>query len=142
MNQETSCGCIIVDNNQALIITTSDDDGNLFSSFPKGHQELGETHQETALREVKEEVGLDVTITDEAPIVTSHPVKNNTAIKTIYFFLAKLSNPNQKLKLQDEEVVSADWLTFPEADERLHAKYSYYGSVWDAAKSRLSSKST
>ena len=37
---------------------------NGFWSFPKGHMEDGETEQETALREIREETGLDLVLED------------------------------------------------------------------------------
>ena len=50
MKQEKSCGCIIVDDQKVLLISSKDDNGNIFWSFPKGHQEEGETDFETAIR--------------------------------------------------------------------------------------------
>ena len=47
-----------------LLIGTRDDNGKPFWSFPKGHQEDGETDIETAIRETKEETNLDVKIID------------------------------------------------------------------------------
>ena len=69
---EKSCGCIILKNDKVLLIGARDDDGNLYWSFPKGHQEEGETDIETALRETREEVGLDVEVINNTPIKTWH----------------------------------------------------------------------
>lgn len=41
MNKEKSCGCIILKDDKVLLIGSKDDDGKLFWSFPKGHQEEG-----------------------------------------------------------------------------------------------------
>ncbi len=58
------------------IILSSADDGKIILihrgdrddwSFPKGHAEPGETMEQTMLREVKEETGLDVTILGALP---------------------------------------------------------------------------
>ena len=65
MKTEKSCGCIILKDNQVLLIGAKDDGGKLFWSFPKGHQENDETGTETAIRETKEETGLDVEISDK-----------------------------------------------------------------------------
>ena len=46
------------------MIGARDDNDKLFWSFPKGHQEDGETDIETAIRETKEETNLDVKIID------------------------------------------------------------------------------
>lgn len=39
MDKEKSCGCIILKENKVLLIGARDDNGKLFWSFPKGHQE-------------------------------------------------------------------------------------------------------
>ena len=60
--REKSCGAIIVsDSGRILLIHQRK--GHW--SFPKGHVESGETEEMTALREVKEEVGLDVRLTPD-----------------------------------------------------------------------------
>ena len=74
--------------------------------FPKGHIEQGETEEQTALREVFEEVGLAVKLVpgfkseDEYPI----PEKENT-IKQIVYFLGEYSN--QEFVYQREELTDA-----------------------------------
>ena len=60
---EKSCGGIIFyktkQNTKILLVKNNN---GRYWSFPKGHIEEGETEQETAIREIKEETGLDVTI--------------------------------------------------------------------------------
>ena len=56
MKKEKSCGCIVIDGDQVLLIKNNYGRWTL----PKGHMEKGETEQETAIREVKEETNLDV----------------------------------------------------------------------------------
>ena len=60
---EKSCGGIIFyktrQNVRILLVKNSN---GRYWSFPKGHIEDGETEQETAIREIKEETGLDVTL--------------------------------------------------------------------------------
>ena len=59
LKKEKSCGCIIIKDKKVLLVYEKNRN---FWGFPKGHMEDGETEIETALREVKEEVGLDVEI--------------------------------------------------------------------------------
>ncbi|MBQ6593527.1 NUDIX domain-containing protein [Candidatus Saccharibacteria bacterium] len=92
MKTEKSCGCIILKDNQVLLIGAKDDGGKLFWSFPKGHQENDETDIETAIRETKEETGLDVEISDIVPIKTGHFVHGGTVYKNILLFIAKPLN--------------------------------------------------
>ena len=60
---EKSCGGIIFyktkQNTKILLVKNNN---GRYWSFPKGHIEDGETEQETAIREIKEETGLDVTL--------------------------------------------------------------------------------
>lgn len=84
MKHEKSCGTIIIDQDKVLLIGARDNDDKMFWSFPKGHQEDGETDEETALRETLEEVGLEVEIIDKTPIIVNHLVNNGTTIKGIY----------------------------------------------------------
>ena len=65
MKKETSCGCIIFDKETHSKVLIVYEKNRNFWGFPKGHIEEGETEIETALREVKEEVGLDVDIINE-----------------------------------------------------------------------------
>ncbi len=52
---------IIVDQGRVLLVRRRQKEGSLLWAFPSGGVEPGETAQEAAAREVKEEVGLDVT---------------------------------------------------------------------------------
>ena len=137
MKQEKSCGCIIVDDQKVLLISSKDDNGNIFWSFPKGHQEEGETDFETAIRETKEETNLDVEIIDDKPIVTSHLVKNGTANKTVLLFLSKPVTKNQRIQVQEDEVQSIEWVNFIKADKYLDNNFSHYKESWQEAKRRI-----
>ena len=62
MKKEKSCGAVVIkkenDGIKFLIIRQHDDCWH----FPKGHVEEGETEEETAIREIKEETNIDVEI--------------------------------------------------------------------------------
>lgn len=132
MKTEKSCGCIILKDNQVLLIGAKDNDGKLFWSFPKGHQENGETDIETAIRETKEETGLDVEISNIAPIKTGHFVHGGTVYKNILLFMA--SPLNYELRLQGEEVEQAKWVQINEAGKYLT---DYYSDAWGELLKRL-----
>ena len=125
MKTEKSCGCIILKNNEVLLIGARNDEGNLFWSFPKGHQENGETDVETAIRETKEETGLDVKIIDTNPIKTGHLIHSDTTYKRISLFIAKPLT--EKLKPQEGEVEQIKWEQITKA-----GKYftDYYSDAW------------
>ena len=126
MKTEKSCGCIILKDDKVLIIGAKDDNGKLFWSFPKGHQESNETDQETAIRETKEEIGLDVEITDSTPIKTGHFVHGGAAYKNILLFIA--SPLNNELKLQEDEVEQIEWVPIKEAGQHFE---DYYSEAWE-----------
>ena len=132
MKTEKSCGCIILEDNKVLLIGAKDDEGKLFWSFPKGHQEANETDIETAIRETKEETGLDVEISDKSPIKTGHFVHSSTVYKNILLFIAKPLN--YELKPQEEEVEQVKWVRIDEA-----GKYftDYYSEAWSELLKRL-----
>ena len=131
---EKSCGCIILKDNRVFLIGALDNDKEMFWSFPKGHQEVGETDIETALRETKEETGLDVEIIDYEPIRTGHLIHGGTAYKEILLFLAKPLN--EDLVLQDGEVEKAEWVQVTDVSKFLKG---YYLEAWNEAKARINS---
>ena len=73
--------------------------------FPKGHVEAGEGEEETALREIKEETGLDVRILPGFRQVDEHPLlregRPDVTKQTVYF-LAEYEN--QSFRAQESEI--------------------------------------
>ncbi len=60
MKREFSAGGIVFNNQGQVLITQNS--GNHYWGFPKGHIEKGQTSKEAALREVKEEGGIEAEI--------------------------------------------------------------------------------
>ena len=131
-NREKSCGCIILKDNKALLVGARDDNGELFWSFPKGHQEDGETDMETASRETKEETNLDVKIIDNEPIKTGHLVHGGIAYKEILLFIAEPLN--NEIKMQEDEVEKVKWVKIDEAGKYFDG---YYSDAWGELLNRL-----
>lgn len=137
MKTEKSCGCIVIKNHKVLIVSAKDDNGAIFWSFPKGHQEENESDTETAIRETREETGINPIITDKNPIIVKHPVHNNTAMKFIHFFIA--TTKTNQTDIQEDEIEATEWVSFEEASKRLR---SYYHQAWQEALLRMSGKTT
>ena len=85
-------------------------------SLPKGHIEKGETEEECAIREIKEETGLDVILdTSFRETISYSPVKD--VIKDVTFFTALINS--DKIFPQKEEVNRIEFLPYDEADKIL-----------------------
>ena len=113
LKKEISCGCIIIKNNKILLVYEK---RRNFWGLPKGHVEQGESEEETALREVREEVGLDVEI-DKTKRYTLNYIINNEIDKTSVFYIAKPKN--EYIKIQESEIGNIKWCSFEEAVELL-----------------------
>ena len=103
---EKSCGAVVFTriNNKIKYLLIRNLTG--IYGFPKGHVEQGETEEETALREVFEEVGLAVKLLPGFKSEDEHPIpqKENT-IKQIVYFLGEYCN--QEFTYQKEELTDA-----------------------------------
>ena len=108
MKHEKSCGAIIISDNRVLIVKQNIG----FYGFPKGHMEERETEEETTIREVKEEVGIDITIDSRYRYEIEYMVNENTS-KTVVFYVAY---PNNNIIICDnDEIAEAAWLDIDDA---------------------------
>lgn len=76
-----------------------------FWGFPKGHLEEGESFEDAALREVKEETGLDVVLSKKSSLI-EYPHKGS--IKQVKLFLAEAKTD---AIVPDEETTDWKWCT-------------------------------
>ena len=114
MTVEVSCGAVVftrtAEGIRYVIIRSLEG----FYGFPKGHMEMGETEQETALREIREEVGLKVRLLDGFREVHEYLMpKKPGAMKRVVYFLAEYED--QPIAPQAEELSQASLMTFEEA---------------------------
>ena len=85
-----------------------------FYGFPKGHVEADETEVQTALREIREETGLDVNILPGFRCVDEHPIPSKPGVwKQVVYFAAEYEN--QEPRYQPEELLGVSLMTFDEA---------------------------
>lgn len=110
---EKSCGAVIFyktkQNTKILLVKNNN---GRYWSFPKGHIENDENEQQTALREIKEETGLDVTIFDNFKEVSEYSPFGKIR-KRVVFFLAQAFTDN--VKIQEEEIDSYIWVDLQQA---------------------------
>jgi len=94
---ETSAGGVLFNDDEILILRKPNGEWIM----PKGHVERGESHTRAAIREVKEETGLDATIV--APVGrTSYrfrsPHDGEVRAKTVHWFV--METPEKRLHLE------------------------------------------
>lgn len=119
MADEKACGAIIFTNEgnvRKYLILRGVGAYQSDYGFPKGHVEEGETERETALREVKEETGLDIVLYDDFRTVDEHALAREgrpNDKKTNVYFLAEYHD--QELVAQKSEVSEIVLMDYQEA---------------------------
>ena len=111
---ERSCGAVVYARSWqglrfALIRSASGNWG-----LPKGHMEEGETEQETALREVKEETGLTVTLNSRFRTIEEHPLGRSGRLKEVAYFLGQSALKTAKPR-DTKEIRSVEWVSYRKA---------------------------
>ena len=84
-------------------------------NLPAGWIDKGETSQQAAIREAKEEVGLEVELIDDKPLLTA---LNMAKDRHLTSFRARIISG--ELKFQKEELLNAKWLSLEKIKE-LHS---------------------
>lgn len=105
-----SCGAIVIAEEQVLMVRSRKG-----WSFPKGHQESGETPVQTARREVFEETGIETEI--DSTFSRTVPSILPGDRRTVTFFLGR--SPNGCLPPVSHEVPDARWVPLAEAAEQI-----------------------
>lgn len=114
MQIEKSCGAVVYTrvNGEIRYVLAQNLEG--YYGFPKGHMEAGETEEQTALREIREEVGLCPRLIDGFRTCAEHPLpKKPDVIKQVVYFLAEYED--QEIIFQQEELLSAPLVSYEEA---------------------------
>lgn len=111
---EKSCGAVIYrfnEKNDIRILLVKNHNGKCWT-FPKGHIELGENEQQTALREIKEETGLNVELIPGFRQTSTYRPFGKIR-KTAVFFLAKAEK--SIVSMQQSEIDYYLWVSLDEA---------------------------
>ena len=113
---EVSAGAIIytIINEERQYLLIRDFHGNY--GFPKGHLEEGETKEEAAIREIREEVGLEVELDTSFREELNYLMPNGILKKSIYYLA---SYRDQTPIMQEEEVQEIILLPYEEAMDLL-----------------------
>ena len=91
-------------------------------AFPKGHANAGETPQQAAERELKEETGLSIQhLLLPNPLVESYffTFQGYRIFKTVQYFLALVEG---QVVIQECEIKASQWLSLSEALDQMSFK--------------------
>lgn len=115
IKREKSCGALVfrqMPDKTELLLLKHKNGGHW--SFPKGHVEGTETEIQTALREVKEETGLDIELQDGYKEKVSYAPKFNVK-KEVVYFLGKAGS--QEPVPQEGEISETKWVDIMHAEK-------------------------
>lgn len=120
MKTEVSAGGVIVrkrgDSWEVLLIC--DPKGKW--TFPKGHLEGDESHLDTAIREIGEEVGVhDLTYLADLIPVEYLFTRDGLVKKTVHFFLFETAGETPLVPQLDEGITDAVWVPLAEAANQI-----------------------
>lgn len=135
MKFEKSCGAVVatkIDNKIKYLIIKSIEG---IYGFPKGHMELDEVEEETALREILEETGIKVKLINGFRYKLNYEIKDKNIYKEVIYFLGEYSN--QEIIYQKEELSDAELMNFSTAFSVL--QYDDSKAVLKAANDYLKS---
>lgn len=118
--RERSAGGVVVRGQDILVIvpTRRAADGSAVLGLPKGHIDPGEDALAAAIREVREEAGVEVELVCELGEVRYWYTRNGRAVpKAVLFFLFRYvaGDPAD----HDDEVLQARWMELTEASAAL-----------------------
>jgi 8-oxo-dGTP pyrophosphatase MutT (NUDIX family) len=122
---ETSAGGLVIDGidgpreeQVAALIGRIDRRGRMLWSLPKGHIEQGETAEQTAIREVAEETGIQGSVLAALGSIDYWFVTEGRRVhKTVHHYLMSFSSG--QLSAEDVEVNEVAWVPVTELPSRL-----------------------
>ena len=104
--------------------------------FPKGHIEAGETEHETAVREIREETGVEVRFIEGFRMEEEHPIPSKPGIiKHVTYFLAECA-PDAVPSPMPGEASDAEFVGYDEAMKLFY--YENNRGILAAAKDFIS----
>ena len=112
---ETSYGGVVLRGDELLVITPA---GKRVTGLPKGGMEDGETPEQSAAREVREETGIEANVSEPLGDVRyTYRRGGRRERKTVHFFLCEFVRGSTAD--HDHEVDNARWITLESARETL-----------------------
>ena len=119
-DSEFSAGGVVVRDGDCIVIvpTRRAADGSKVLALPKGHPDGAESAADAALREVREETGVEAVLVDKLGDIRYWYMRGGRRIaKVVSFFL--LEYVAGELEDHDHEVERAEWMPLETAARRL-----------------------
>lgn len=121
---------------EILLLEWENSKGEKVFVIPKGHIEDEETAKDTALREISEETGLDITDLEvikfmskiNYSFVATHKDGNPLINKDVYLFLVKYNGNVDPIPRKEERFLGFRWFTIEEL-RTINVKPDIYGFV-------------
>ena len=127
-----SAGLLILQDNKMLLAHPTRAPWYGTYTIPKGKVEDGESYIDAALRETKEEVGIDIDTKDidHNYKVINYTDSKNRIYKKVMYFIAKPSIPIEidKSKLDKREV---NWVGFVDKDDAMDRIFWRFAEMMD-----------
>jgi len=113
--QEKSAGAIVFNNGSILLLQHAHGD---HWAYPKGHINANETEEQAAIREVKEETGIDIELLPSFKETESYffTMRGKKVHKDVTVFAANAKNTH--ITPQAKEIRAAEWVPAAEAVKR------------------------
>jgi 8-oxo-dGTP pyrophosphatase MutT (NUDIX family) len=128
---ETSYGGVVIRGGDVLVITPA---GKRVTGLPKGGPNQGETPEQTAVREVREETGINARVREPLGDVRYWYRRGGRRVhKTVHFFLCDFVSGSTAD--HDHEVDEARWI--PLAEARRALSYAGERALIERALSKL-----
>ena len=118
MKYVKSCGFVVYkrNENKNLYLIIKGLNGDV--GFPKGHMEADESELETAVRELKEETGVDVDVIQGFRHMIEYKLNNaGNTLKQAVYFLGKAKSDS--IICQESEIAEANFVPYENAMEML-----------------------
>jgi 8-oxo-dGTP pyrophosphatase MutT (NUDIX family) len=121
IRRDEAAGGLVVaagEDGASVVLIAVEKGGSVKWALPKGHFDKGETREQTALREVREETGLEVEILEPLATIDYWFVEKRVRYhKYVHYFLMRSTGGS--LDDHDDEVVEVAWFGVEAALERM-----------------------
>jgi ADP-ribose pyrophosphatase YjhB (NUDIX family) len=118
-------GCVITKDGKYLLVQEKQPSAYGLWNLPAGHVDKGETIEQAAVREAKEETGFDVAIIKK--LIISH---NDAETPVKHAFRAQITGG--ELSVQQDELLDVRWMTFQEIAKLNKAGKLREAWVWES----------